>query len=179
MIFITSIFKKKTSDQFLQQCERRRYYSLKVLIKPEECWLPPGDLCQQYLSCRNCLLLHVVRELEGENTNDVTTKTVKEEMDIDILEEALDRTHRVGNPKVCKESKSRPIIIKFARYDVRSAVYKNKKKLKGKSFLIMESLTAKRVGLLKEAQGKYGVRNVWTTDGRILYKENRVFLYKK
>ena len=99
-------------------------------------------------------------------------------MDIDILEEALDWRHRVGNPKVCKKIKSRPIIIKFARYDVRSAVYKNKKKLKGKSFLIMESLTAKRVGLLKEAQGKYGVRNVWTTDGHILYKENSISLQK-
>ena len=54
---------------------------------------------------------------------------------------------------------------------------KNKKKLQGESFLITESLTAKRVGLLKEAQGRYGVR---TTDGYILYKENnRVFLYKK
>ena len=54
------------------------------------------------------------------------------------------------------------------------------KMLKGKSFLITKSLAATRVGLLKEAQGTYGVRNVWTTDGRILYKENsRVFLYKK
>ena len=137
------------------------------------------DELEQY-SRRNCLLIYGPRELEGENTNDVIMKTVKEEMDIDIREEDLDRTHRVGNPKVCKEDKSRPIIIEFARYDVRSAVYKNKKKLKGKSFLITESLTAKRAGLLKEAQGKYGVRNVWTTDGRILYKENnRVFLYKK
>ena len=92
----------------------------------------------------------------------------------------MDQTPRVGNQKICKEGKSRPIIIKSARYDVRSAAYKNKKKLKDKSFLITESLTAKRVGLLKEAQGKYGVRNVWATDGRILYKENnRVFLYKK
>ena len=41
-----------------------------------------------------------------------------------------------------------------------------------------ESLTT-CVDLLKEAQGKYGVRNVWTTDDRILYKEkNRVILYK-
>ena len=62
-------------------------------------------------------------------------KTVKEEMDINIQEEDLDRTHRLG-----KEGKSRPIIIKFAHYDVRGSVYKNKKKLKGKR------LTAKRVG---------------------------------
>ena len=63
---------------------------------------------------------------------------------------------------------------------MRSVVYKNKKNLKGKSFLITEILTAKRVPLLKEAQGKCGVRNVWTTDSRILYKENnKIFLYRK
>ena len=83
-------------------------------------------------------------------------KTMKEEMDIDIHEKDLDRAHHVGNPKVCKEGKSSPIIIKITRWDVRSAVYKNKKQLNGKSFLITESLTAKCVGLLKAAQGKYG-----------------------
>ena len=125
-------------------------------------------------------MLHGVQELESESTNDVIMKTVKEEMDIDIREEDLDRTHCVGNPKVNKEGKPRPIIIKFARYDVRRTVYKTKKKLKGKSFLIAVSLTATRAGLLKEVQGKYEVRNVWTTGGRIWYKENdRVFLYKK
>ena len=46
--------------------------------------------------------------------------------------------------------------------------------------MITESLTAKRVVFLKETQDKYGVRNVCTTDGCTLYKENnRVFLYKK
>ena len=59
-------------------------------------------------------------------------------------------------------------------------VYENKKNLKGKNVLITEILTAKRVPLLNEARGKYGIRNVWTTDSRILYEENnRVFLYKK
>ena len=33
-------------------------------------------------------------------------KTVKEEMNIDIQEEDLDQTDRVGNPNVCKEGKS-------------------------------------------------------------------------
>ena len=107
-------------------------------------------------------------------------KFVKEELDRDIWEKDLDRTYCIGNPKVCKEGKSRPIIMKFGRYDARSVVYKNNKNLKGKSFFITEILTAKRVSLLKEAQGKYGVRNVWTTDSRILCKENnRIFLYKK
>ena len=131
------------------------------------------DELEQY-SRRNCLLLHGVRELEGENKNDIIMKTMKEEIDIDIRQQDLDQKHRVDNTKVCKEGKSRPIIIKFSRYYVHSAVDKKKKKV-----LITERLTAKRVGLLQEAQGKYRLRNIWTTDGRNLYKENnRIFLYK-
>ena len=83
------------------------------------------DELKQY-SRRNCLLLHGFRELEGKNANDVIMKTVKEEMVIDIQEKDLDRTHHVGNPKVCKEGKPRPINITFARHVVCSAVYKNK-----------------------------------------------------
>ena len=131
------------------------------------------DELEQY-SRRNCLLLHGVRELEGENKNDIIMKTMKEEIDIDIRQQDLDQKHRVDNTKVCKEGKSRLIIIKFSRYYVHSAVDKKKKKV-----LITERLTAKRVGLLQEAQGKYRLRNIWTTDGRNLYKENnRIFLYK-
>ena len=63
-------------------------------------------------------------------------KTVKDEMDIDKQERDLDLTHRAGNPKVCKDSKPRSIIIIFPRYDVRSTVYKNKEKLKSKNILI-------------------------------------------
>ena len=116
------------------------------------------------------MLSHGARESKGKNTNDVIMKAVKEEMDIDIREEDLDRTCHADNPKVSKEGKPRPIIIKSACYDVRNTVYKNKKKLKGKSFLITESLTAARLALSKEAEDKCGVRNVWTTNRRILRK---------
>ena len=52
--------------------------------------------------------------------------------------------------------------------------------MKGEFFFITECLIATRVGLLRKTKGKYGVRNVWTTDGRNLYKENnRVFLFRK
>ena len=57
-------------------------------------------------------------------------------------------------------------------------IYK-KKKLEGKSFLIIESLTGTSVDLFKEAQGKYGIRNVWTTDGRILYKKAIEYFFTK
>ena len=51
------------------------------------------------------------------------------------------------------------------------------KKLKVKSFLITEILTATRI-FLKEAQGKYEVKNIWTLHGRVLYKKTEYFLPK-
>ena len=46
-------------------------------------------------------------------------------------------------------------------------MYSNKKKL---TFQPTESLTFRSYNLLKEAQEKYGVKNVWTSDARILFK---------
>ena len=50
-------------------------------------------------------------------------RTMKEEMDIDLQEEGLDRIYRVGNPKV----KPKPMIIKLST-DVHSVVCKKKQK---------------------------------------------------
>ena len=70
--------------------------------------------------------------------------------------------------------------MKFARYAARNKVFSNKKKLKGKKLLITKSLTVYRMKLLDEARQKYGVRNVWTYDGRVMYKEsNEISVYKK
>ena len=49
---------------------------------------------------------------------------------------------------------------------------KVKKKLKGKNISITESLTRYRMSVLNEAREKYGFKNAWTYDGRILYKDN-------
>ena len=56
----------------------------------------------------------------------------------------------------------------------------NKKLLKGTQASITESLTAKKMGMLKEAREKHQFRNVCTADGNILYKDgngNKVKLY--
>ena len=71
-----------------------------------------------------------------------------------------DRTHHAGKPSR-SDRKPDPIITKFARYNVRRDVYSNKRKLKGKNFLITKSLTVARVKLLRQAQTKYGVHNIW------------------
>ena len=163
----------KKKDEKITQLEER----VKELEKEKKDIYGNIDEMEQY-SRRNCLLLHGVRENSNENTDDIAVKTISENLDIDIQKEDLDRTHRVGKGNRA-DGKARPIIIKFARYNVRRNVYSNKRKLKGKSLLITESLTAARVRLLKQAQTRYGVENVWTSDGRILHKTgNNILQYK-
>ena len=86
------------------------------------------DDLQQY-SRPNCLLLHDVKETKDENTDEVTIKTLGEKMNIAISQEDLDRTHRIGKTDR-NDSKSIPIIIKFARYAVRNNVYRKEKNSK-------------------------------------------------
>ena len=151
--------------------------TIDILTEKNKSLTSDVDELEQY-SRRNCLLLHGVQENENENTDDIVLKTMSEELDIEIKENDLDRTHRIGN-RNRKDGKPRAIIVKFTCYATRNKIYSNKKKLKGKKFLITESLTSRRYHLLKEAQEKYGVKNVWTSDGRILFKQNnRILIYK-
>ena len=80
---------------------------------------------------------------------------------MEILQNDLDRSHHIGNPKTKK--KERPIIVKFVRYSLRHNIFKNEKLLKGKGVSITQSLTKDCLAKLNEARETYGFRNVWTT----------------
>ena len=83
----------------------------------------------------------------------------------------IDRSDRIGRYDKAKK-KARPITVKFARYNVRGWVFCEKRKLKDKGKTITESLTTKRIRQLKDTRQKYGFNNVWSYDGKILYKIN-------
>ena len=68
--------------------------------------------------------------------------------------------------------------MKFARCNVRGRVFHEKRKLKGTAKSIIESLATKRIGQLNDAREKYGFNNVWSYDGKSLYKlSNEVKVY--
>ena len=163
----------KKKDGKINQLEK----TIENLVEKQKTLSSEIDGLEQY-SRRNCLVLNGVNESNNENTNEILIKTFSEELGVEIKEDDLDRSHRLGKPKR-KDNKPRPIIVKFARYAVRREIFMNKRKLKGKRLLITESLTSSRMQLLGDAQRKYGVRNVWTSDGRVMVKENdKIFLYK-
>ena len=46
-------------------------------------------------------------------------------------------------------------------------MFQARRKLKETQITIVENFTSKRVAILSKARNKFGVRNVWSLDGRI------------
>ena len=126
---------------------------------------------QEQYSRGNCILIHGLKEQKNKSTDDRVLELFREELNEEILLVNLDRTHRIGK-KRHSNSKPRPVIVKFARYNIREKVFKSKKRLKGKNISITENLAGYRMSVLKEAREKFSFKNVWTYNGWILYKDN-------
>ena len=94
---------------------------------------------QEQYSRRNCILVHGVKESENEDTDIVVMETLNELLREKLTDVEIDRNHRIG--KLKKGKQSRPIIIKFVRYNIRNRAFKNTKKLKDTGISITESAT--------------------------------------
>ena len=86
------------------------------------------DREEQY-SWRNCLLVHGIAETNDENTGDLIFKTINQKLDVNITENEIDRSHRIGRKKDGQRPKS--VIVKLTRYNTRKKVFANKRRLKG------------------------------------------------
>ena len=134
---------------------------------------------QEQYSRRNCLLIHGLPESKKVNTDELVIHTIKEKIGEEIKKDEIDKSHRLGALK--NNGKSRPIIIKFARCNTRCGVFKNKKKLKGKSISVTESSTKKRMEARKKAREDHCFENLWSSEGKTLYKDvsegNKIKVY--
>ena len=126
---------------------------------------------QEQYSRRNCLLVHGIAEEKEEITDEVIINILNEKLDPEITLQYIEKTHRIGEPKKTR-GKTCPITVKFVRYNDRNRVFRNKKKLKDQKISITESLTKTRMDQLKQTKETYGFTNVWTSDGKILFKSD-------
>ena len=166
--FINEKFEEFEADR---REKEREIAELKSIINSLNVRIDKADRVldrQEQYSRRNCLLIHGIDEENQENTDEVVISVLKKEMDEEITHLDIDRSHRLGNRKLDK-SKPRPIIIKFSRYNVRARIFKNKKKLKGKRTSVTESLAKTRMEKLQKVKEEHGFRNVWSSDGKVLY----------
>ncbi len=134
--------------------------------------LEENSMCledQMQYSRRNCLIVTGLAEHAEEDTDNVIKSFAKDNLDIQLEDSDIDRSHRLGRKQV---GKPRPIIVKFVRYNVRRQVLKSRKKLKGKKMGIQEHLTPFTEHLLKKAEDlsrkAAWVKRVWTWDGRVV-----------
>ena len=54
---------------------------------------------QEQYSHRNCLLIHDVEENSNEDTDKLVLNIINNDLEINLMEVAIDRTHRIGDPK--------------------------------------------------------------------------------
>ena len=119
-------------------------------------------------------MIQGVDEVEGEETDELSNKVIEEYINQKIKPEDIDRSHRLGKPKISIKAKPRPNIVKFVRYNTKNTIYRNKKFLKGKGISVTESLTAKRIKMLEEARELHGFVNVWLQDGKIMFFDQTI-----
>ena len=67
--------------------------------------------------------------------------------------------------------KNQDLYMRLVRCNDRKRIFDSKKNLKGEKIAITESLTVTRMKKLNEARERYNFKNVWTSDGKILYKD--------
>ena len=116
-------------------------------------------------------MIHGIAENKEENTDQQAIDFINDNLDIKIDKIDNGISHRIGRYDKAK-NKARPIRAKFARYNVRGRAFREKRKLKGTRKNITENLTTKRIGQLNDERENYGFNNVWSCDGKILYKTN-------
>ena len=137
------------------------------------------DDLEQY-GRRNCLILHgshnvpTDRNYLGFQDFVINKLNTRLKLDYKIKPLDIDTCHVLP----CRNNRPPPIIVKFVRRSIRDLVYSNKKKLKDdnnpEKISITESLTRRRLRLVKNAKDEFGFRNVWTNNGIVYcYHNNR------
>ena len=67
-------------------------------------------------------MIYWIAENKEENTDQQAIDFINDNLDIKIGEIDIDRLHRIGRYDKAKK-KARPIIVKFARYNVRGRIF--------------------------------------------------------
>nr|CAI5855563.1 unnamed protein product [Callosobruchus analis] len=121
--------------------------------------------------CKRCTLrFFEVPECQNENCIRLILNIIRQDMNLtSVSENDIEAGYRVVSSN---KNEPRPVMAKFCSMQVKTQVYSNKKKLKGKRITVREDLSLARMKMVKEKIAVYGKQNVWTQDGKIKWLEN-------
>ena len=152
---------EKTVDDYRveQTARRREIASLEQRLEEQE----------QYTR-RDNLVFHGIPETEEENTTSKILEVCRQHFpSIGVTENDISVSHRLPT----KTDRARPIIVRFARREVRQRILQNKNQLKNTQLMVFEQLTLKRLKLVTTANGLVRERKLagtWTSDGKVIIK---------
>ncbi|XP_060810056.1 uncharacterized protein LOC132904156 [Amyelois transitella] len=115
---------------------------------------------------RKVLLLHGLSEKQNEKLHDEVHRIICSQMNLsDVPSNSLQVCHRLGT---ASSSKHRPVLVRFTTLEHRSHVWDNKTSLKGTGITISEFLTRPRHRAFTMARNHFGVKNCWSSEGKIV-----------
>nr|CAI5870096.1 unnamed protein product [Callosobruchus analis] len=127
------------------------------------------DSLEQF--CKRCTLRFFgVLECQNENYIRLILNIIRQDMNLtSVSEKDIEAGYWVGSSN---KNEPRAAVVKCCSMQVKTQVYSNKNKLKGKRITVREDLTLARMKMVKEKIAVYGKQNVWTQDGKIKWLEN-------
>ena len=188
----------RVSDRLLEELAGLKE---KLLEKDREISLLKDqvDALDQY-SRRNCVRIGPVSESADENTDEIV-KAVAKSVGVDLTDDAIDRSHRVGK-KSATTTRDRPILVRLTSYRHKEALMKARRALKqidgakivpsadwpplarnsgssatpaSRKIFINEDLTRIRAHVAAKARQlkrDQRISDTWTRDGFIFVKMN-------
>ena len=117
------------------------------------------------------VMVHNVKELDGEDAVQIVTQLVNES-GVECVKEDLFTAHRVGKRSA---DLVRPLVAKFVRKDMRTNLLRKGRRERERSELqwvkearVYEQLTPWRSRLLRMVRGDEGVEKAWTREGKVV-----------
>ena len=97
-------------------------------------------------------------------------KFCNEKLDVEIVNEQIDRAHRVGKSN---GNKARAIIVRFKAHSDKISVLLKRRTLVGTGFYFNEDFTKYNQKLLLKAKKEsVNVNSTWSSDGKIFVKQS-------
>lgn len=126
------------------------------------------DKLEQANKLKKLRLYGMVEEPKEKLKNKVLD-TISEKMGLPEIQ--IEDCYRVGkrNPN---DKKPRAVILVFDSTKFRNRVFHSKKLLKGSGLVMVEELSRINNDIFRQAKEKFGMKNVWSRDGRIFVNLN-------
>ena len=108
--------------------------------------------------------VHGVKETDKENCVQLVKALFQERLEVTVADSDIEAAHRVGR---VVPNKTRGIIVRFARRDVKWKIIENRRKLQSSGMSIMEDLTNLNMKLINRLNNSELIEKCWATNGKV------------